>query len=215
MTALVLASVLAALGCLTGCGSGASADAGPAAVNLDDLSGAPGVRGVSLSPVVRMPAVTLTDTAGAPFALPARTAGKLALVFFGYTNCPDVCPTTVADLAAALTRIPAADRSRVMVLFVTTDPTRDTGPVLHRWLNQFDGSFIGLTGPAPAVARLAAATGVTFSTPAPQADGSITVTHGSQVTAVSPDGTARVGYQAGADVADYAHDIPLLLAGES
>jgi protein SCO1/2 len=207
--------VLVLAGCLAaGCGAGApSAAAGP--VRLEDVGGAGGVRGVRLDPPVRLPAVTLTDTAGRPWALPAATDGRLTLLFFGYTSCPDICPTTVADLAAAVGLLTPAQRERVRVVVATTDPTRDSGPVLRHWLDQFDRSFVGLTGPAVAVTRLAGAAGVSFSTPTPSADGSVVVPHGSQVTAIGSDGVARVGYLAGTAVADYAHDIPLLLAGQS
>ncbi|SNQ48215.1 conserved exported hypothetical protein [Frankia canadensis] len=209
-------------GLIAGCGAGGSsaspgggAAGGSAVVRLDDVAGASGVRGVRLDPPVRLPAITLTDTAGRPWTLPAATDGRLTLLFFGYTSCPDICPTTVADLAAALSLLTPAQRARVHVVVATTDPIRDTGPVLRHWLDQFDSSFVGLTGPADAITRLAGAAGVTFSTPTTAADGGIIVPHSSQVTAIGPDGVARVGYQAGTDVADYAHDLPLLLAGHS
>ncbi|WP_055748304.1 SCO family protein [Frankia sp. AvcI1] len=214
--AVLVGCLVALLGLLAACGpAGGSGSPAGGPVHLDDVSGATGVRGVRLDPPVRLPGVTLTDTAGRPWTLPAAADGRLTLLFFGYTSCPDICPTTVADLAAAVGLLTPAQRDRVRVVVATTDPARDTGPVLRHWLDQFDRSFVGLTGPVTAVTRLADTAGVTFSTPTPAADGTIVVPHGSQVTAIGPDGVARVGYLAGTAVADYAHDIPLLLAGES
>jgi protein SCO1/2 len=211
IVAALVAAALTVVG--TGCGAGSSAGT-TTPVNLDDVAGAPGVRGVTLATPVQTPETVLTDTAGHPFNLRAATAGTLTLVFFGYTHCPDICPTTMADLATALRQVTPPDREKVRVIFVATDPDRDTGPVVRRWLDQFDPSFIGLIGTSAEVNSLAGTLDVPVEAPERQPDGSWIVTHGSQVTAFSPDGTARVAYLTGTTVADYAHDIPLLLRGE-
>jgi hypothetical protein len=114
--------------------------------------------------------------------------------------------------------LPTADRApsfrgRVAVVFVTTDPDRDTGPVIRSWLNQFNPSFFGLRGPLEQVAGYAAQLGVPLAAPRREADGTITVDHGAQVTAFGPDGVARSVYLANTQVDDYAHDISLLLKG--
>ncbi|MEX5708315.1 SCO family protein [Parafrankia sp. FMc6] len=199
------------------CGSGGDGSSGPVVVDLSEASGAAGVRGVSLGAPVAKPATTLVDTAGAPFDLRTdqATAGRVTLVFFGFTNCPDICPTTMADLDAALESLPAADRDRIRVVFVSTDPDRDTGPVIRRWLDQFDTSFIGLTGTWPHIKEFADALDVAIEPAVREADGTVNVTHSAQVTAFSPDGTARVAYLTGTSVADYAHDLPLLARGET
>ncbi len=201
---------------LAGCGASAGAGrraGGP--VNLDDVAGAAGIRGVGLEHPVDKPDIRLTDTGGRPYDFRQATAGRLTLLFFGYSHCPDICPTTMADIAAALGALPGADRSKVSVVFVTSDPDRDTGAVLHTWLAQFDPSFVGLTGSFDVIAGYAGQLGIELESPRRQADGSVTVTHGTQVTAFSPDGTAHVVYLAGTKVADYAHDIPLLIAGQT
>ncbi|MCK9893318.1 SCO family protein [Frankia sp. AgB32] len=161
------------------------------------------------------PALNLTDVNGAPFDLRARTKGKITLVFFGYTTCPDVCPTTMADLAAALSEVKPDVRSQIAVVFVTTDPDRDTGPVLTRWLGQFDSSFIGVRGTFDRIQADADALGVPLSRPEVQADGSVLVTHGSQVIAFSRDDRVRALYLAGTSVQDYIDDLPKLTAERS
>jgi len=92
------------------------------------------------------PGVTLTDTSGRPYNLVSQTAGRVTLVYFGYTHCPDVCPINMALIAAALRLMPIEQRREVTVVFVTTDPARDTPSVMRAWLGHFDSSFVGLTG---------------------------------------------------------------------
>ncbi|WP_237702910.1 SCO family protein [Candidatus Protofrankia datiscae] len=89
------------------------------------------------------PSFTLTDTAGHSFDFARQTAGRATLLFFGYTNCPDVCPTTMADIAAAKRLARNDAGSALTVVFVTTDPGRDSAEALRRWLDQFDSSFTG------------------------------------------------------------------------
>lgn len=92
------------------------------------------------------PDIALTDTDGAAYSLAADTDEPLTLVFFGYTHCPDYCPLVMNNIAAAMNRLDDADRDDVDVVFVTTDPARDTGPVLEEYLEAYDPGFIGLTG---------------------------------------------------------------------
>jgi protein SCO1/2 len=105
-----------------------------------------GYAGTLLNPPISRPALQLFDTEGRPFDLRTRPADEVTVLFFGYTNCDDVCPTTMADLAAARRALPSADRPRVTIVFVTEDPARDTPVVLRRWLNQFDPAILGLIG---------------------------------------------------------------------
>ncbi|MDX8395116.1 MAG: SCO family protein [Mariprofundaceae bacterium] len=87
---------------------------------------------------------TLTSSSGAIST--DRFRGKLLLVFFGYTHCPDVCPTTMSNVAAALTKLNEAEQKKVQVLFVTVDPVRDTAKHLAEYVAYFNSDFIGLTG---------------------------------------------------------------------
>jgi len=149
--ALVLLLLAPAL--LTGCGS----DDGGAAVAQRSPHG---WHGVEPSPVPSRPDFVLTDTEGKPFDFRARTAGRPTLVYFGYTNCPDLCPTAMADIAAALRRTAPAVRDDVQVVFVTTDPARDSASALRRFLDQFSPGFVGLRGTQAEVDAAQEAAGV-------------------------------------------------------
>ena len=170
-------------------------------------------KGTELGIPVGIPAVTLTDADGKPYDLKARNAGKITLVYFGYTHCPDVCPTTMADLAAATRLLPPDQKAKVSVVFVTTDPARDTGPVLKSWLGAFDPAFTGLTGTVEQVDAAAKLAGVPVDPPAKQADGSVAVDHGTQVSAFGTDGVAHVVWLEGVTPKDMAHDIGVLASG--
>jgi protein SCO1/2 len=115
-----------------------------------------GLTGTVPVPPVTRPALTLRATDGRLFDLQRRPERELTVLFFGYTHCPDMCPTTVADLAAARRLLPAPVRDRLRVLFVKEDPERDTPAVLRQWLVQFDAAFVGLFGGARTVAALGA-----------------------------------------------------------
>ncbi|MDQ3610006.1 MAG: SCO family protein, partial [Actinomycetota bacterium] len=92
------------------------------------------------------PALRLRTTMGRRFDLQARPATEATVVFFGYTHCPDVCPTTMADLAVAYRQLAPSARRDVTVVFVTEDPRRDIPDLLRRWLDGFDPRFVGLMG---------------------------------------------------------------------
>jgi protein SCO1/2 len=206
--AAIAAATAGLLVVLTGCGGSGSSSS----VTIVDGSGGAGhgLRGVEPPRPLDKPALGLVGTDGQPFDLRKRTAGKVTLLFFGYTKCPDVCPTTMADIAAALSAVDLGVRSQVAVVFVTTDPQRDSAEALARWLRQFDASFIGVTGTLDRVHEEAARLGVPVEEPARQPDGSFLVLHGAQVTAFTKDGDARVVYLAGTQVPDYIHDLPIL-----
>jgi protein SCO1 len=102
----------------------------------------------------------LSDASGKPRAL-ADFNGKVKVVFFGYTHCPEVCPTTLADLAQAMREL-GADAKNVQVIFVTLDPERDTPQVLGKFVPAFDPAFIGLYGDAQATAQAAKSFGVNY-----------------------------------------------------
>src|SRR6201981_1371188 len=105
-------------------------------------------RGGLVAPPLPKPRFVLTDTSGAPFDFWNRTRGSITLLFFGYTYCPDECPMHMANLGAALKRLPPGIASQVKLFFVTTDPARDPRLDLRRWLDHFDKRFVGLTGTA-------------------------------------------------------------------
>ena len=174
--------------------------------------GTSGLRAHTLDPPIVKPAVTLTDTSGHSYDVRARTAGRLTLLFFGYTHCPDECPATMATIAVAEKQLVAV-RSKITVLFVTTDPARDTPAVLKKWLAHFPGGqFVGLTGSEKAILHAASLAGVPLDPPEKQPDGTYAVAHGAQVLAFSPaDNKAHAVYTLEATSDDYAHDLPLLV----
>lgn len=176
---------------------------------------------------VRRPAFTLTDTDGKPFAFAERTAGRLTFLEFGYTNCPDVCPVHMANLATVIGKLAPSDRMRTTVVFVSVDPERDSAQVIRKWLDNFDVNFIGLRGTraevdaaqqlvgfgaaiiqADTAGRGTAGRGTAKGT----ANGATTVSHAAPVVVFSADDTAHVMYPFGTRQSDWARDIPLLLA---
>jgi protein SCO1/2 len=204
---LAACALLAVGGSAAGCGSVAHRSA-PAAATTQ---GGSQLRGLVPTPIPRKPDFTLTDTSGSAFNFAARTRGKLAYLYFGYTHCPDVCPTTMGDLAAALRSVSPRVRRRVEIVFVTVDPTRDTGPVLRAWLNHYNRSFVGLRGSERAILAAGRAAGVPLLAPPRNHSRSYGVDHGALVIPYSPDGQAHVVYTQGFHAADYAHDMKLLL----
>ncbi len=147
---------LVAVVALAGCGGTGSAAPSPTPF---------GYHGVEPEPTPKRPAFVLTDTTGASYDFTAQTAGRPTFVYFGYTNCPDECPTAMADIAAALRKVDPALRAKTRVVFVTTDPKRDTAPVLRRWLDQFSTDFVGLLGTDRQVADAQTAAGIQAAYP--------------------------------------------------
>jgi protein SCO1/2 len=132
---------------LGGCGeqAGPAAEASPAGgarVTAQD----DGFHGTLMQQAQPRPDLTLPTTSGDLFDLGDRPEDEITLLFFGYTHCPDLCPTTMADLALAQDMLAPEVRDRVQVVFVTEDPARDTPEALREWLDRFDPTFTGLIG---------------------------------------------------------------------
>lgn len=161
---------------------------------------------------IARPAFTLTDTDGNPFDFAVRTAGRLTLLEFGFTNCPDICPVHMANLAAVMSRMTPSEQMRVDVIFVSVDPDRDSLPALRKWLDSFDTRFIGLTGSRAAVDSAHAAFGFGAAIVQVAEDGKSTVIHAAPVIAITADDTAHVMYPFGTRQADWERDLPRLLA---
>ena len=172
------------------------------------------LRGWVMDTPTLKPDVTLTDTNGEPFDLRTETEGYLTLVFFGYTHCPDICPVHMGNLGAAFGRLRAEVRHRTKVVFITTDPERDTPETLRAWLDNFDRDFIGLRGPLEDINAALSAMLLPGVAVIPGEHGSEPlIGHPAAVLAFSPDGLARVRYPFGVRQADWAHDLPLLIRG--
>jgi protein SCO1 len=174
-----------------------------------------GFHGILIAPPQPKPDFTFTSASGAPYDLRKETDGKVTLLFFGYTHCPDVCPLHMANIAAVMKKMSIEDRARIRVLFVTTDPERDTPDRLTSWLASFDPSFVGLAGPMDQVNQLQRSMGFApaFPEPAPEGSpaGSYGVAHSAVVLAFTPDDSLRVIYPFGTRQQDWAQDLPALI----
>lgn len=168
-------------------------------------------RGGLVTPPFPKPKFILTDTSGVPFDFWNSTHGYVTLLFFGYTYCPDQCPMHMANLGLALKKLPPGISGQVKLVFVTTDPARDTASVLRQWLDRFDKRFIGLTGTEAAIEAVQRAAGVPPATKTDIANGSYTVAHANFVLAYTKDDLAHVIYPGGVSKDDWVHDLPLLL----
>jgi len=190
------------------CG-GSGQDGKPAEL---DFSANPEFRGVRQLPPLELPDVTLTDTEGRPFRLRQQTAGKVTLLYLGYTHCPDVCPTHMADVARAMDALPEPTASQVSVVFITTDPERDTPGALREWLDLFDSRFVGLTGTREEINRAQSLLGVNPASKTDLGGGNYAVNHAAFVMAFTPeDQKASLVYPADMSWEDYAADLKALI----
>jgi protein SCO1/2 len=163
---------------------------------------------IPVSPLGKV-SFTLPDARGGPFDFRARTDGRITLLYFGYTFCPDVCPVQMATLAAALREAPPAVREAVATVFVTVDPERDTPERLREWLGAIDSTFVGLRGTPEEVAGILAY----YRDPAPERSGDVrgyTVSHPAMVYAFTPDNLGRALYGPETSKATWAHDLALM-----
>ncbi len=159
-----------------------------------------------------LPAFELIDQSGAAFG-PDRLRGQWTFLFFGFVNCPDVCPTTLSMLAGVRTRIAGGDANVSLpgevpqVVLVSVDPGRDTPPVLARYVAHFDPSFTGVTGSPADIETLTRALGVAVFVGPPGADGSYAVDHTAAIFLVDPEGRVaalfNTPHEAGAIARDY------------
>jgi protein SCO1 len=180
--------------------------------NANDVK-AGDLHGKVLDPPFKVAGTDLEDTDGQPYSLVGNTDKRLTLVFFGYTNCPDICGTVMGNLASAMTRLDDRDRDQVDVVFVTTDPERDTPEVLRRWLDHLDKDFIGVTDdPADIAAIAAVAKSVAVGMGDPLPTGGYDVdAHTTQVTGIDSDDEAPIYWGQSTSSLQFAEDIHTLL----
>ena len=170
--------------------------------------------GSLIEPGMPRPDFTLTDTDGRPYAFGGETKGELTLLFFGYTHCPDICPVQMAVVADALgtAGVPEAN-----VVFVTTDPARDSPERLRHWLDQFPGGerFVGLRGTPQEIAAAEAAAQIPGSVQLPPKNAGkpddYEVGHAAQIMAYTPDDMAHLAYPSGVRSEDWIADLPRML----
>jgi protein SCO1 len=168
-------------------------------------------RGGLVTPPLPKPQFTLTDTSGAPFDFSSATQGYVTLLFFGYTHCPDECPLHMANIARSLQQVPPEVAGQIKVVFVTTDPARDSAAVLRAWLDHFDRQFIGLIGSEAAIEAAQRAARVPPATKVVRTDKDYQVGHASFVLAYTKDNLAHLIYPGGVAPVDWAHDLPRLV----
>ena len=155
------------------------------------------------------PEIQLTRAAGTDFRL-SQVRGKVVALFFGYTSCPDICPTTMAELKQALQELgPKADQ--VQVLFVTVDPERDTPEHVQEYVNHFNADFIGLSGSESDLARVWNEYGVFREIVDGTSAAGYLVNHTARVTLIDQQGNLRVSFPFDTPVDDVVHDLDLLL----
>jgi protein SCO1/2 len=215
-TTLRLGAAVTAVAALTLAGCGPSSGSGGGASNAAvSVSSTPKAATVLDTPFDK-PDMILTDSHGTKYDLVKETAGKPLLLYFGYTHCPDVCPTTMSDIAIAKSKLPEAERDKLVVIMVTTDPARDTPARLASWLGSMDKSFIGLTGDFTTIQTGARSVGVDVEKPVKEKDGSVNSTHGAQVLAYSPkDDKAHALYMSGTTADQFAADLPEIIQGRT
>jgi protein SCO1/2 len=204
--ALATCSVLAVgmLWLLNGCTSGPSTTS--AATDPGGYRG-----GVSLPTPYTMPDMSLTDTSGRPYNLARSPSKPVTLLFFGYTNCPDICTMVLADVAKSLQGLSSADRDQIQLVFVTTDPARDHERQIKSYLARFDPSFVGLTGQLGMIKTVAAQVGVDIQGMAKLPSGGYDVGHSAQVIGFNRT-SGVVLWTPGTSIGALQHDFALLVA---
>ncbi len=169
-----------------------------------------GLTGVVLPAPYSLRDATLTDTTGAAFPLRDRLEAPVTLLFFGYTNCDDVCSTVMANITSARGRL-GDQAAQVDTWFATTDPARDDAATLRDWLDRFDPAFTGLTGPVDTLAAVADSVHVAMAAGRRLPSGGYEVIHGTPVLAVLPDGTVPVLWTEDTSAAELAADLDEVL----
>ena len=208
---LLVVPILLGLAILVGCGAPGGTAGNPGGVEIKQQD-AGAFRGAEAE--LAKPTVTLTDTDGAPFDLATDTTAPVTLIFFGYTNCPDVCSIVLREIAAALNKLDEATRERIEVVFITTDPERDTPEAITAYLDRFNfAAYVGLTGSISTIKKAAVPLQVEFykEDEDGQPGGPYEVAHGAHVIGFGTNGTSVLWTQ-GTPVADLAHDFALLAA---
>ncbi|MFI1290702.1 SCO family protein [Streptomyces sp. NPDC020792] len=197
---------------LSACGSGNDGGKPVAVVSEDTSQKAATV----LDKPFEKPDLVLTDTRGKQYDLRKETAGHPTLVYFGYTHCPDACPLTMNNIAVARKALSKAEQDDLRVVFVTTDPDRDTPAELGKWLKMIDPQFIGLTGDFSTIQAGARTLGISIEPTTKDKNGKLVSMHGTQVIAFSPKTDAGyVLYGEDATVDDYTKDLPRIVKGEN
>jgi protein SCO1/2 len=182
----------------TACGGGADA-------------GSTELTGTELDPPFEVSSTPLVDTEGAAYSLTEDTDKDLTLVFFGYTHCPDICGQVMATLAGTLSRLDDEQKDRLDVVFVTTDPKRDTEQVVEEYVDGFDPSILGLTGDLDDIIEVGRSMAIGIEQGEKLPSGGYDITHGTQVMAIDADDETPVFWDYDVSQAQLAQDVTMLL----
>ncbi|MGW3007278.1 SCO family protein [Streptomyces sp. NPDC001219] len=209
-TLLASALTAAAALSLTACGGD---DSKPAA----EVSG-----GTTAKPIITLdsplakPDLVLTDTQGDKYDLLEKTKGHPTLIYFGYTHCPDVCPVTMANIAVAVKQLPKVQQKDLRVVFVTSDPERDTSATLKTWLGGINKDFTGLTGKFDTIQAGARSVNIGIEKPVKKKNGEVVSTHGAQVLLTSPkDDKVHWMAMEKATSDDFTKALPKIIKGQN
>jgi protein SCO1/2 len=166
-------------------------------------------RGTAYDPPLPAPEFELTRDNGSNFQLSAMR-GDIVLLFFGYTSCPDVCPTTLSDLRRVVDDL-GADAERVQVVYVTVDPKRDTPQKVQEYVSLFNPSFIGLSGSMEELEGIWSDYGVyREEVQMPNSATGYLVNHSARVYVIDQDGNLHLSYSYGTPTDDIVHDLKIL-----
>lgn len=197
------AGAAAAVALLAGCGGQAATGDGDSPYNGSEIEGA-----------FTLPSTEFTDNKGEPYDLKADSAGTYTAVFIGFTNCPDICPTTMADLSQAAGMLDEAERDEFRTVFITADPERDDPELLDMWLSSFDPSFVGLTTDLEATDATAEELGISVSRPEDRS-GDYQVDHGGQTLLFDPEGNSQVMWSYGTEPEKIAEDLETVIGEDA
>lgn len=170
------------------------------------------LQGVVVDPPKEKASFTLTDTSGDAYDFAFETEGKLALLYFGYLNCPDICPVHLAQIAEVFDRVPDVAR-QTEVVFVSVDPGRDSPAEIREFLDGFDSRFVGLHGTEEELEAAQEAAGVPPAIVVEgEEDEGYTVDHAGWVIAYAPDGLNHSIYPFGTRQSEWTNDLQALAA---
>jgi protein SCO1/2 len=163
-----------------------------------------------LDPAFPATNISLTRHDGSQFEL-THYRGKIVLLFFGYTSCPDVCPTTMAELRQAISELKEEDATQVQVVFIAVDPDRDTPVRIQEYANHFSPDFIGLSGSLEELKVVWDAYGVYREVENTDSALSYLVSHTARIYLIDKAGDLRLTYAFGTSPEDIAHDLRILV----
>jgi len=173
--------------------------------------GADRLHGIRIDEPLERPNFILQDTDGNNFDFKQETSGKVTLLYFGYTNCPDICPVHFSNIAAVLNQSPYEVRNGVKVVFVSIDPKRDSSNKIREWLDFFDTDFIGLTGTEHDLEVAQISAGVPTAFVSEVYENGYSMAHAAWIFLYAQDDFLHLKYPTGTRQSEWAHDLEILV----